>query len=483
MTEATDLPDSHVYDLVVIGAGQAGLSAAGELARRGMTAGRDLLVLDAEDGPGGAWRHRWDSLTIGKAHRIADLPHFPAGELDESAPSSRAVADYYGSYERARGLDVLRPVRVQAVRSTDQPAPPLTLARGSAPAGDDAVTRPDRPVLPPHAGAVPSQAGVAGQPPAGAAGIPGEPATSGPGSAAPGGPGTAQVRRDTLLAVETQTPDGPRTFLTRMVISAAGTWTHPYVPYVPGIETFEGRQLHTHDYTRAEDLAGQRVVVVGGGLSAVQMILEIAPHVGGVVWATRRPPNFTDVTFDEAWGARVEHAVQERTGAGLRPASVVRTTGIPLWPAYVKGVQDGLLVSRGMFDRVRPDAVRFSPAATVADAAGLGPADRSGQPLVLPRSWKPVAEPTWVEADTIFWNTGFRAALTHLTPLRLREGEPGSGEVRGREAAASGIRMDGRVSVAADPRVLLVGYGDSASTLGATHAGALAARTALQRLG
>lgn len=120
----------------------------------------------------------------------------------------------------------------------------------------------------------------------------------------------------------------------------------------------------------------------------------------------------------------------------------------------------------------------------VADAAGLGPGDRAGEPLVLPQSWQPVDEPTWVEADTIFWNTGFRAALGHLAPLRLRGGEPGVVAAAGPQAgASSGIRMEGRVSVAADRRVLLVGYGDSASTVGATHAGALAARIALERLG
>ncbi|WP_407923449.1 NAD(P)-binding protein [Actinomyces culturomici] len=61
------IPDP--IDLVVIGAGQAGLAAAGELVHRGMRPSVDFLVLDAEEGPGGAWRHRWDSLTVGKAHR------------------------------------------------------------------------------------------------------------------------------------------------------------------------------------------------------------------------------------------------------------------------------------------------------------------------------------------------------------------------------------------------------------------------------
>jgi hypothetical protein len=155
---------------------------------------------------------------------------------------------------------------------------------------------------------------------------------------------------------------------------------------------------------------------------------------------------------------------------------VVRTTGIPLLPEYLRGVREGVLVSRGMFDRIGPEGVRFSPdALTVGQArGGLGPSARDGSggvgELVVPESWRPFEEPTWVEADVLFWNTGFRHALTHLAPLRLRE--PGGG-----------IRMAGRVAVARDPRVLMVGYGSSASTLGATRAGREAGRVAVERLG
>src|SRR5699024_6003181 len=66
MTTAT-----RTADVVVIGAGQAGLSAAYHLRHRGFRPASDpadgapsFLVLDAEHGPGGAWRHRWDSLTM-----------------------------------------------------------------------------------------------------------------------------------------------------------------------------------------------------------------------------------------------------------------------------------------------------------------------------------------------------------------------------------------------------------------------------------
>jgi NAD(P)H-nitrite reductase large subunit len=79
---------------------------------------------------------------------------------------------------------------------------------------------------------------------------------------------------------------------------------------------------------------------------------------------------------------------------------------------------------------------------------------------------------TVVRADVILWCTGFRSALDHLAPLGLRE-ENG------------GIVMTGRLAtqVAKDPRVHLVGYGPSASTIGANRAGAAAASELMQHLG
>ena len=64
-------------------------------------------------------------------------------------------------------------------------------------------------------------------------------------------------------------------------------------------------------------------------------------------------------------------------------------------------------------------------------------------------------------ADIILWATGFRPAISHLAPLQLRR--------RRRHP------VDGTTAVA-DPRVQLVGYGPSASTIGANRAGRFAAR-------
>ena len=67
-------------------------------------------------------------------------------------------------------------------------------------------------------------------------------------------------------------------------------------------------------------------------------------------------------------------------------------------------------------------------------------------------------------SDVILWATGFRPAITHLAPLRLR-------------SPHGGIQLDAAGTTAvADPRVQLVGYGPSASTIGANRAGRVAAR-------
>lgn len=50
----------ETHDIVIIGGGQMGLSLGYYLRR----AKADFLILDAEDGPGGAWRHGWESLRL-----------------------------------------------------------------------------------------------------------------------------------------------------------------------------------------------------------------------------------------------------------------------------------------------------------------------------------------------------------------------------------------------------------------------------------
>ncbi|MHA2789965.1 NAD(P)-binding domain-containing protein [Corynebacterium sp. S7] len=99
---------------LVIGAGQAGLSSSYHLQRLGIS----HVVLDANAGPGGAWQHRWDSLTMNDVHDVADLPGAIAPK-SSSARANEVVPAWYGAYEHKHYLPIIRPVDVDAVEDLD----------------------------------------------------------------------------------------------------------------------------------------------------------------------------------------------------------------------------------------------------------------------------------------------------------------------------------------------------------------------------
>jgi cation diffusion facilitator CzcD-associated flavoprotein CzcO len=225
------------------------------------------------------------------------------------------------------------------------------------------------------------------------------------------------------------------TWAARAVINATGTWDRPFWPAYPGRETFRGRQLHTAEYRAPEEFRGQHVVVVGGGVSAVQLLTEIS-EVTTTTWVTRRPPVWREGEFTPEIGRAAVALVEQAVREGRPPASVVSVTGLLITPAVREAQARGVLDRQPMFDRITPDGVAWAD-------------DRE------------------VRADVILWCTGFRPVIEHLAPLKLRE-------------PRGGIRLDGTQAVR-EPRVHLVGYGPSASTIGATRAGREAAQ-AIRRL-
>ncbi|MEU6582046.1 NAD(P)-binding domain-containing protein [Nocardia sp. NPDC046763] len=360
----TATPD---VDILVIGAGQAGLSVGYHLRRLGLRPEQDFLIVDHAPAPGGAWQFRWPSLTLSNVNRVHDLPGMSFAETlpegSENAQAATAVPLYFELYEKRFDLRVHRPVSVSLVcdRAT-------------------AATCPDREV-------------------------------------------------DGLLHAEL-TPDA--TLRVRGLVNATGTWDKPFIPYYRGADTFTGRQLHAHDYRTATEFAGKRVVVVGGGITAIQLLDEIS-QVTGTTWVTRREPVFRSGQFAPEDGRAAVAMVEDRVRRGLPPGSVVSVTGLPE-DARVRAMRDrGVLDRRPMFDHLEADGIRW-------------------------------ADGTFQHADVILWATGFRSALDHLAPLRLRG--PGGG-----------IIMGGRLAtrVEADPRIHLIGYGPSASTIGANRAGRAAA--------
>ncbi|PRY68156.1 pyridine nucleotide-disulfide oxidoreductase [Glaciihabitans tibetensis] len=352
--------------VVVVGAGQAGLSVAYYLRRLGLEPGIDFSVLDRGPAAGGAWQHRWDSLRLGSAHRVHDLPGMNDLGLsfetaNKNLPARQVVADYYHRYEEHFGLNVVRPAAVTTVEN--QGADLLVTFSGD--------THPT-----------------------------GEPAT--------------------------------RHISAPIVVNATGTWGSPFLPWYPGRDSFLGRQLHTTDYVSAEDLAGQRVVVVGGGTSAIGFLLDLEPAAAKLTWVSRRPVDFLELGELNVEAGLAAVAMQDAAArAGRALPSIVSGTGVPRTRRMQAAIERGLLVRRPMFASIEPGGVRW-------------------------------ADGSFVEADAILWATGFRPELRHLSPLGLREKE-------------GGVSVAGGLSWR-DPRIFFAGYGPQASTVGANRAGRTIAR-------
>lgn len=90
-------------DVVVIGAGQAGLAMAWFLARRGVR----YLLVDSNPEVGAAWRSRWDSLRLFSSAQYDGLPgsEFPAAA--EIYPGKDDVADFLASYAERNAFPIL----------------------------------------------------------------------------------------------------------------------------------------------------------------------------------------------------------------------------------------------------------------------------------------------------------------------------------------------------------------------------------------
>lgn len=233
----------------------------------------------------------------------------------------------------------------------------------------------------------------------------------------------AGVHRDgELLRVETDSG----TWRARAVISATGTWWRPFLPAVPGRGLFEGRRLHTVEYRSPRDFAGQRVVVVGGGNSGAQIATDLA-YDTELTWVTQCPPRYLAdgidgrVLFDAATARR--RALDEgRTDTG----GVASLGDIVAVPPVREARDRGLLKASPMFARLVPGGVEW-------------------------------ADGTRAEADAIIWCTGFRPALSHLAPLRLRGR-------RGHIATEGTRAVD-------ESRLHLLGYGDWTGPASATLIG------------
>lgn len=180
-------------ELIVIGAGQAGLAAAHAAER----AGRKSIVLEASDSLGGSWPHYYDSLRLFSPARFSALPWRQfSGDPDRYPTRDEVVA-----YLAACAADLTSEIRLGH-----------RVASVSVKPGEGFAVR---------------------------------------------GTDGSELRA-------------------RALIAATGSFGSPYRPSLPGLGSFTGQVLHASEYRSPASVRGERVVVVGGGNSAVQIAVELA---------------------------------------------------------------------------------------------------------------------------------------------------------------------------------------------------------------
>jgi putative flavoprotein involved in K+ transport len=105
-------PMNDRQEVIVVGAGQAGLAMGFFLARQG----RNFTILEAAEEPAAAWRERWDSLKLFTPARYAALPGraFPGDPWNY--PGRDEVVAYLTDYARQFELPVEFNSRVRSIR-------------------------------------------------------------------------------------------------------------------------------------------------------------------------------------------------------------------------------------------------------------------------------------------------------------------------------------------------------------------------------
>ena len=99
------------FQVVVIGAGQAGLSVGYHLAHRGIP----FVILEANARVGDTWRKRWDSLRLFTPARFDGLVGMPFSAPPRAFPTKDEMADYLEAYAARFELPVRSGVRVTRV--------------------------------------------------------------------------------------------------------------------------------------------------------------------------------------------------------------------------------------------------------------------------------------------------------------------------------------------------------------------------------
>jgi putative flavoprotein involved in K+ transport len=108
----TGQPNPIAHEVVVIGAGQAGLAGGHHLRKRDL----DFVILESAARVGDVWRQRYDSLMLYSPAVDDALPGMPFPKIGARFPTGRQMGDYLEAYARDQSLPVRTGHRATTLR-------------------------------------------------------------------------------------------------------------------------------------------------------------------------------------------------------------------------------------------------------------------------------------------------------------------------------------------------------------------------------
>ena len=197
------------------------------------------------------------------------------------------------------------------------------------------------------------------------------------------------------------------------IVVASGLYQQPIYPQFPGIETFQGKILHSADYRAPEGFEGKRVVVVGVGASGADIAAEVSEVADQVDISTRsgvwflphtiggKPYDFqltrlsTMIPFRARMVIFRQLVLNEYERMGFSNAKIASALSLPdfdVWRArltpatpVLKQILSGAILMRPQIARIETQGVRF-------------------------------VDDTFVPADTIIGCTGYALRFPFLDP-------------------------------------------------------------------
>ncbi|MEQ9592777.1 MAG: ArsO family NAD(P)H-dependent flavin-containing monooxygenase [Cyclobacteriaceae bacterium] len=211
----------------------------------------------------------------------------------------------------------------------------------------------------------------------------------------------------------------------KVVVSATGSFDNPFIPHVKGVETFQGKVLHSSQYLSPDEFAGKRVAIIGEGNSGAQILAEVA-KVAETIWVTQKEPRFLADHIDGRYlfdAASQMYEAKKRGKAYQTPSLGDIVMVPPVKEARERGVLKNSLRPFSSFTR---DGLKWED----------GHSEK---------------------VDVVIFCTGFRSSLDHLSGLNVITKE---GRVDTEEARAKTI-----------PGLWFVGYGNWTGFASATLIG------------